>query len=1859
MKRKRVLQRAIALAMVCVLMTIDASAAVKHIYIYGVRSINDMGLSDNRIDMDTLVEDYSGFYRSDGLTEYFHKDVKSIPKTDMNEALSWLIDNNIINRDKTITVSNTNKIPNVNIDKQDMSQIKYSAVNRSDAVMYLYKAVFGPISGRTVGVETPNVRTDRGVTKTLDQIMQDNDYYTTISQPTAGIIQQGNTGGNFSVEQSCVSTPDGHYDHQSTTGAGGSAGHQELGVIRYNSDSKWRYTPQGDKVVSVFGDTNIFVSDIDISQQANTGSGQMGAVVGDNKGGSMGPGVEANDDRSHDSVTGEWSSQSGNHNNQNTGFGGTGGINAGINIDMDYKEIYYTCAADLLFYETSDVVEMYLQELESKGILPRDLAPNTKKFQDTFLPLTQSGAAMASWSGNADPYVVNMSANQKVRVEKVSYSNLRDLLGTNYSIRYANNRLTVSRVNLFNSNTGYFEDELLTRMDAYKYAYWMLFANEKKLTSLEVDIVNYKYGLQLSGLATSDDTEIAKYLIAKGILDYDGGHDMSGLYSSISWDDFFVLLYRVANPNARLDFSKIQLTDSENSWKAKGFQPLNVTVIDGDAPHVSVVALGSDGTDDTGSDEEIEDQETPLVSLPDIGPFVRAQALDFTAIPDSTGLESCAVTIEGTFDNMRWKDWYLHTYVWTVSRGDAIKKLDEYLAAIDSASREVMQSKHNEDFLISNPVHMIQRNFTSNYWFVCQTIGLTGQAGSVGMTEVAAKIQTKLDALIAERDKYDKDSQAYAVWDDKVTQLSGALTDFNSRCAEAQRDGYGIKCGPYSPTKPFNPTDLATTGQRLADILDEREGQRFQFGKFHMDLTADYVANLKQNKPNAKIAFTAYAQTSNADAAKRELAAVITTYSNTGVKRDGITTYTNGGDQYVTYDQLMKLGTITQWNGNEWILFNSANGVRAIFTNADTYKSDGKNVEQMSTALVGSAVITTAASTGVAYKDTTGGETKIMYHLDAIRALISATDDVEAVGTEFIMGVNDKDFNTMLKSYPVLSSTGVQNGSVSALSVCLARDIENPPAGIDTSSPYFSGITHSYGNVTTVWQDYLSVSETSNLVNYVTRRVQFEAGNGQTAVGYMVLSFEVDPQLADAAKKVNGGTMLQDILDTPNQRPTDTTDAGIWDSNKDQANLFANVIYRTSGKTYVQTGWLQPHLDFYVCGDPTYLTVPNSVFTPIKDAEVEGMRAGQVINTHELVRYCNGAVMKCVDNDKDLNYTTALSQTFATYWVSSDCKMMMSGERLYVNSRALAGVSTARNSKGEYCFVQVSNAANPASFTVGTTFTVQGDQNTPKLQGIVMETTDTGRIKCQIGPIKGYPIKFDGEYYVVKSTDTTSKLKFSKEDTGLFYVGKGPGTKDALYGSFLAGFKGIAFTGDEYKGIAQNPLPLRSPDDKSTGSYIVFDGRSAKTYTGRGTPVSGASLTVRTAAQGVAPFTICDEYVKWYNDHRQQGAVSMVYTHTYYNIEFDGTRYKIIGGELRQGSASATDFLSPELFTSLNNVIIDGMLGKTTGAIPINEVPEGALLQIGDCWYAAQGASADTKEFVGFASIPGAIQTATLQNTAVSYANHNIRAGSQMVNISHFFDQYKILDLINGTDKNSYQSSLDLVKQETMSSSTTNTKLVAVNTKGETTVLANDAQTTTAVYAAMSIKFQNYLMAFEDMSTDSGVKRYTILPTAVANTESESAAVDGALADVPFFENSVIERGIAERVSDVIASSYQQNYMADKLRDALQKDFEKIMAGDLITLVRFLLFIVIMWLILAAWLCFTARTSNLIPILDAIKHPSGDRTKNGIDLMKIVSLGTISLETEFGLGKFLQYNAILCVLLCVIMLTGRITIGGV
>ncbi|GHU52988.1 hypothetical protein AGMMS49975_09980 [Clostridia bacterium] len=238
---------------------------------------------------------------------------------------------------------------------------------------------------------------------------------------------------------------------------------------------------------------------------------------------------------------------------------------------------------DKLFVTSPNVGELYVKSLLDKGILDgRNLIPtyNSKNlikdgatFKTVFSTYGKIDETKSqyypAYAPQLGPYDSGTGMSHVFFVPKVTTAT-NQLWGKRYSVGGGGITLT--------GDDAFFVTEDMITMDALKFVEAILRVREGDMTDTEARICSYKYGANIVDSLTGSDKSTVMYLTAKGILNFEDTEEYSFLYEPFQKEFAFELLYRVANPAARKNFSEIQLTDSDNFWIGKGFGSYDKTV---------------------------------------------------------------------------------------------------------------------------------------------------------------------------------------------------------------------------------------------------------------------------------------------------------------------------------------------------------------------------------------------------------------------------------------------------------------------------------------------------------------------------------------------------------------------------------------------------------------------------------------------------------------------------------------------------------------------------------------------------------------------------------------------------------------------------------------------------------------------------------------------------------------------------------------------------------------------------------------------------------------------------------------------------------------------------------------------------------------------------------------------------------------------------------------------------------------------------------------------------------------------------------------------------------------------------------
>lgn len=1869
-KLKRVLMGGLATVLAFSTSILPSFALIKEVKVWGAYSINDIGNSDNLITMQELKDDYSDFLQSDGLSEYFHQDKERTTKQDLGEALSWLIDNEIISRDTSVRVANAgvliNSLPLVSITKMDISEFLYRPVTRSDGIMYIYKSAFGPVDARTIGVESANIRVDDGVKMTLYDMMIKHEYFKTIAAGNTGGIIQNEPGDGGTGEGGLYIPPiaiggDGH--------DGQHAGSQEL-TTAINTSSLWRYTPQGDEYTSIFGDTNIFISDVDIEQ---------------------------NIDQTQNGTTGSYGGG---------GIGGPGGNNQAIQYETDYKQVYFTIAADLMFYRTNDVLEVYLQNALDKGLLGRESHLRTDKFTSTFVNVDKE--KMRHWSRYATPFIVNRVKSQ-LRVSKdIESKPMKDILGQGFVVDYTGGNLLITRRTPFASESGFFSDERFTKMDAYKYIYDFIYANEKKLSQLEVDILNYKYGTELQGCSAEEDKKVLQYLIAMGILDFDNFEDFQNIYDPITYRDLVPILYRVANKNARLDFSKIQLTDSEKAWQAAGFSQTTYYVTSestasrvsfeysdeyyekhGDPALEGSNPAGNVGDDSRAVTEVIvardyigsSDGATPLDVVATVANYDDYQSVELGA-PTPGG----QVSMTGPLGDTRPHGYSLSMDSLKFCSNDTLKKyvsdiFDELVEKLIAASGV---TDYDTAMAVVEPI--VERDTYSNIYnlFVAASV----QSGYVNISTIKSDIDSVAQAAInrvAQSSNNVYVTSAVAQARDMLKAKLDMLSAMGSTgCAFSSIQFYCTVDGVETTYKAINAMPGASMEDKARYFARNVSGISAQVKTQMAGIILDQAMYIRPVEPNSgrtdigeNDAFGTFLPVANAriytiatsvtmeqaeTLSQQQIveyvrATVGSEATDTAIEENrGLVTQENdiGSNGFISWAQIDKYNSQVDAENQLPISRVSELVLRNDQTNTYAYFSmDLKDPK----AVVGTTIVRGDHERGVAYRDGSGTSATLWYSINVIRLLLNAKQESSLLSGVSTLNKPSKAVQDNLTMVPLDSEGATGNQFVVGLRFMMEQDDAVASKNIPQGSIYHDQSNRTYLGMR--WGDYVSLSQANRVANVISRRITFNTKQTQKqASAYAVVVFKPTNVTSLGTEKVNKATSMQDLLDSPASMPSDAEGQELWAKNKQACNVFCNWVYGTAGQTYIETGYLVPHVYLYAVDVTSINEIPDVVFKGLTGEYLSKAQAG----VHFMAEKQVGACCKIGTLPKATSTGSILSSVDykASYYISDNYEVVVCGDRVYMHVKAMPGLTPVVG-PNSYRLKAGNKALASAAFQVGGTFRLTG-YNTSMMglqepKATVVNRASDGTITCQLGPIIGLPVRFGGATHVVAKDAMQSTPLNPNNYSSWPAMTDRMATAKAWLHSNAPGSKVLS--------IASNPLFT------PTSVRFVYDG----TKIGRYAP--GVKSRTPTSTQGyscdIAGAMSLQTFYEDLNNSSNKFIKDLGWdpatTHTYLEFSFSSFDYTIRNGFLFPQSATAGDFLSPDLFTCINDLIIDQMIDESMGAIPINEVPDGALVQIGSGYYCADTTDGgNTKVFVGYSQLPitsTVSYTPTVQDASMSFGGHNILAGNQYVNISHFFEEFTYLKPTSvgvedktGSSVSTFNNALQTVAKNKM----TDPKMayIAIPWAGDNngakpyTIQAaeNDrGDGDASFYAPVLMRMSNLLSAYPTSGEGDAVKTYTI----VNHTNSNIA---GALKDLPFYTESVLDAQLNEATTSLLMSGFKTNVFANDFYQAFIKDFEKAFAGDLFTLARLLVFLVLIWLFVISWVCYIFNLGRLMPIVDALRHPTRKGDAKGIDVFKIISLGTISVDSEFKLGRFMAYDAIIAILLLIVWKVGSLPLFG-
>lgn len=290
-------------------------------------------------------------------------------------------------------------------------------------------------------------------------------------------------------------------------------------------------------------------------------------------------------------------------------------------LDVDKIQYYNVLGkGDYWCYTNPNVYELYLQDLVAKGYVKRknisddegcagyyfkrDLKRLSKNVKGTETYDTQSvNSKSVPWAktvaydrGNPSPEGVVWN-DRVFGYSYVTQFDYRNYVGDDNTSVY---RQPAGIYFMRSLDPTYFNQEHMTMIQALKIVDKFVKDNEDSMTDTEESIIKYKYGIDYLNDFSASDQKVIMHLIALGILNFEDKDSFVNLKAYITKEQMYELFYRVANKEARFDFSVIQLTDSDTYWNERGFGSSTYEVYeDQDIPAFNLEAEKVAGIEDT------------------------------------------------------------------------------------------------------------------------------------------------------------------------------------------------------------------------------------------------------------------------------------------------------------------------------------------------------------------------------------------------------------------------------------------------------------------------------------------------------------------------------------------------------------------------------------------------------------------------------------------------------------------------------------------------------------------------------------------------------------------------------------------------------------------------------------------------------------------------------------------------------------------------------------------------------------------------------------------------------------------------------------------------------------------------------------------------------------------------------------------------------------------------------------------------------------------------------------------------------------------------------------------------------------
>lgn len=804
--------------------------------------------------------------------------------------------------------------------------------------------------------------------------------------------------------------------------------------------------------------------------------------------------------------------------------------------------------------------------------------------------------------------------------------------------------------------------------------------------------------------------------------------------------------------------------------------------------------------------------------------------------------------------------------------------------------------------------------------------------------------------------------------------------------------------------------------------------------------------------------------------------------------------------------------------------------------------------------------------------------------------------------------------------------------------------------------------------------NFLNLSQLTNATNILIREFskKDETGKGEDMKFTMVLQFmyklpnknanftaplfdKANPNIADVNK----------FLYT---RPEDKQLADWWDNNLGLSNALANVIYGTSGVDYVKSGYLVPNVTILYDKD----NVISSGFLAETLKKVGAEIPGSWVNRFMGSTQTYNTIPTGTGNYVDKNNVRGAYYPIPPQ-IPKD-KLPLWVYAMFNN----AGGKVSDN-------IGVVADKNPPEFKNGTLWRdLMSDRTFDIAKGLsdvadgstsynttdsVFVMTRAGAVYRMIDPTDAkFPVAYDGTVKI--RTRTAENLRDYWEKSYVtangyrFYVSSISGNKITLVDTLRVvgtpmttlrnGKNTYEINGKtEYKAGSSNTLPnqpnaleTRYKELRAMFSPVKLSEQGYDKATPLYKDAKGVTASLPSALMNKGLYFVDDistgEYGpmdKPFKDYTGSAVKGVSFSEAkkktvsaHVKITIDANYWAISdSGILFARKSSPYLQIGNVYFSGLNQGLIDSMISKSVGTVDPTTLEDGSTLIIGDMTFVKSGnkfVSQPQTDLTLWGKVLTNAKDSGVVKNAISkmFTGFVVRVSNQDIPLVAFVKNPALGVPVNG-----------MKLDKTLIGSLTN------SSSPEVATTSNDNKYTTVSYSGKklpTVKSVIFSIELYDKSLlarplDEETKTYQLM----LSTNSLS---EGFISNIPFFDESLDLGEKDDMFLMMQRSNFKPLVKAGDIRDNFVNMYQDAFRGDIISWLRLAGISILSLMIIVSWICYAVLRNGLAAYwIDLLRNPGRGSTRNGFDIIKVVSFGLFNSDTQPQLSRVIISNIIM------------------